>query len=110
MKLTPNEIRLKDTMALEGFVKSVSHDTRLCIAVWCLECLTAEQVVEVLADSVPDLGLRLIADRINALDLECDRIVDMDACDDNYGRMLADDARLVAELLAEAKARKGGAP
>lgn len=76
MTLTPNQIRLADTIALESFVKAISPDTRQNIAVWCLECLTAEQVIEVLTDSVPDTGLRQIADHINTLSLECDAWVE----------------------------------
>lgn len=101
--MTPNEIKLADRIALETFIKTMSHEARLCVAVWALECLTEEQVIEVLTDSVPDTGLRRIADHINTLSLECDP----EPRSAEYGYSEPDEHQLVADLLAEAKARKG---
>jgi hypothetical protein len=110
MKLTANEIRLKDTVAMEDFIKSMSHDTRMNVVVWGLECLTVEQVIEALTDSVSDLDLRAIADHINTLDLECDPVPpEADPKSVHYGYSEVDEHQLVADMLAEAKARKGGA-
>lgn len=97
----------EENEAITAVMAAIPFDHAYLMVVRGLERMAAGQVVEALTESVSDLDLRLVANHLAALALECDPVEpEADPGSVHHGDV--DERRLAAELIAEAKARRNG--